>query len=171
MGNGSVNTLCSNGSDDCELGGASSVRPRDLLLPLAACTCLVRNGFFLFFLNFVHFSLFFFQIASYVACGALLLSEAQGWSAGEALYFCFIALCTVGFGGLRPEDPHLLPCVLYLFFGLAVLSTCFHLAREELRAASARRRRAAAAAARQQRSGSLMSSLESLGNKGRTAVT
>ena len=53
VGNGSVNTLCSNGSDDCELRGASSVRPRDLLLPLAACTCLVRNGFFP--LNLVHF--------------------------------------------------------------------------------------------------------------------
>ncbi len=160
VGNGSVNTLCSNGSEDCDDDGnllrggggggtrlfSSRPRPRDLFLPVLSCVCLV---------------------SAYVACGAILLAEAQGWTAAEALYFCFVALCTVGFGGLRPEDPHLLPCVLYLFFGLAVLSTCLHLLRDEAAAAAARRKRRRRAAAdtdglRQQR-GSVMSSLESLG--------
>ncbi len=146
VGNGSINTLCSNGSEDVDdrSGGNfifnSLARPKDLLLPLLASAVLV---------------------ALYVVCGALLLSEAQGWTAGEALYFCFVALCTVGFGGLRPEDPHLFPCVAYLFFGLAVISTCFHLIRDEVRSAIVRRRRAAAILRQQQR-GSLMSSLESI---------
>lgn len=130
---GSVNTLY-HGSD------GSGVTPASAAATLASCAALA---------------------AAYVACGAALLSEAQGWGLGEAAYFCFVALCTVGFGGLRPEDPHLAPCVAYLFFGLAVLSTCFHLLRDCGGAPGPGCLRRGPGG----RPGSLASSLESLGSR------
>ena len=70
----------------------------------------------------------------YVLFGAILLTDADspnGWAFGEAFYFCFVSLFTVGFGGLRPEDENLWSCVAYIFIGLAVLSTCFFILRHE----------------------------------------
>ena len=51
----------------------------------------------------------------------------QDWTFDDAFYFCFVSLATVGFGGLRPSEPHLWSCAIYLFVGAAILSTCLHI--------------------------------------------
>ena len=71
-------------------------------------------------------------IGIYVSCGAALLAaDGSKWTYGEAFYFCFVSLFTVGFGGLRPDDSNLYSCVTYIFLGLAVLSTCFFLLKDD----------------------------------------
>ncbi|KAH9032715.1 hypothetical protein EDB84DRAFT_1270536 [Lactarius hengduanensis] len=37
--------------------------------------------------------------------GSLIFSHTEGWSYGEAMYFCFIAFTTIGYGDLAPETP------------------------------------------------------------------
>ena len=69
--------------------------------------------------------------------GAALLSSAGsstsgGWSFGEAFYFCFLSLLTVGHGGLRPSESDIWPCVLYILFGVAVVATCAFIIREDV---------------------------------------
>lgn len=76
-------------------------------------------------------------VGIYVSCGAALLAaDGSKWTYGEAFYFCFVSLFTVGFGGLRPDDSNLYSCVTYIFLGLAVLSTCFFLLKDECFAAT-----------------------------------
>ena len=47
-------------------------------------------------------------------------------------YFCFVSLATVGFGGLRPSEPHLWSCAIYIFFAAAILSTVVHILYEDV---------------------------------------
>ena len=107
IANGSINTLNTLSSDDL----STVWRPRILIGPIVASLLLVLL---------------------YVVSGAAILSKAQGWTYTEGLYFCFVALFTVGFGGLRPEEPDLWPFVCYIFFGLAVLSTCFYMFKDAI---------------------------------------
>lgn len=37
--------------------------------------------------------------------GSLIFSHTESWSYGEAMYFCFIAFTTIGYGDLAPETP------------------------------------------------------------------
>ena len=68
----------------------------------------------------------------YVICGAAVVADAQGWSYNDALYYCFVALFTIGFGGMRPQDPHMWVCALYILMGVTILSTCCHLLHQEV---------------------------------------
>jgi hypothetical protein len=69
----------------------------------------------------------------YIFVGAAALSSSEGgWTFGEAFYFCFVSILTVGYGGLRPQDSNLWPCVVYIFFGMAVVSTCFYILRQDV---------------------------------------
>ena len=63
------------------------------------------------------------------SCSFLLF---QDWTFEEAFYFCFVSLATVGFGGLRPSEPHLWSCAIYIFFAAAILSTVVHILYEDV---------------------------------------
>ncbi len=72
-------------------------------------------------------------LLGHMSAGAALISsssspaspkEPPGWSFGEAFYFCFLSLLTVGGGGLRPSDRDVWPCAVYLILGAAVVAAC-----------------------------------------------
>ena len=73
-----------------------------------------------------------FILMLYMMSGAAILAEAQSWSYNDALYYCFVSLFTIGFGGLRPKDPHMWVCALYILMGVTILSTCCHLLHQEV---------------------------------------
>ena len=103
------------------------------------------------------------SIPSYISCSAVLVARIQSWSFFDAFYFCFMTLFTVGLGGLSPnqvsslihsgdkgirylewKDWHslikcshlqasLTICVLYIFIGLILVSTCWHIFQEEVK--------------------------------------
>ena len=73
--------------------------------------------------------------------GAVVFSAWEEWSFLDGAYFSFITLSTIGFGDLVPGSKvleqgqyKLVTCVLYLFFGLAVIAMSFNLVQEEVRA-------------------------------------
>ncbi|TRY70031.1 hypothetical protein TCAL_15016 [Tigriopus californicus] len=105
VANGSINTLSTIAAED-ELN-----RRPNIALPIFGCVGL---------------------LVIYVACGAAVMADTQNWRYGEGIYFCFVSLFTVGFGGLRPDDPNLWYCVLYIFFGLALISTCAHIVKQQV---------------------------------------
>ncbi|GBP18757.1 TWiK family of potassium channels protein 18 [Eumeta japonica] len=82
-------------------------------------------------------------VALYVLAGALLFQRTERWSILDGCYFSFSSLATVGFGELRPgryassvsphaEDLAIGACCLYILVGIALVATCFNLAREDL---------------------------------------
>ena len=73
-----------------------------------------------------------FIITVYIACGAAAVADAQSWSYNDALYYCFVSLFTIGFGGMRPADPNMWVCALYILIGVTILSTCCHLLHQEV---------------------------------------
>ena len=108
--NGSINTLNSLAAEEELLNRRRKLRPR-IIAPLCGCLCV---------------------LLTYVSLGALLIADSQGWAYSEAFYFCFVSLLTIGYGGLRPSEPHLWPCVVYIFLGLALVSTCVHLLKAQV---------------------------------------
>ena len=73
-----------------------------------------------------------FILIVYMVCGAAVIADAQRWSYNDALYYCFVSLFTIGFGGMRPTDPHMWVCALYILIGVTILSTCCHLLHQEV---------------------------------------
>merc|ERR1719237_978131 len=73
-----------------------------------------------------------FLLLSYISCSAVLVARIQSWSFFDAFYFCFMTLFTVGLGGLSPNQASLTICVLYIFIGLILVSTCWHIFHEEV---------------------------------------
>ncbi|KAJ8983993.1 hypothetical protein NQ317_008698 [Molorchus minor] len=75
---------------------------------------------------------------SYVCIGAAAFSSASGWNFLDAIYFCFIALSTIGVGDRLPQGSEfhaqlqLFACCVYLFVGLVVVAMCFSLVHEEV---------------------------------------
>lgn len=75
---------------------------------------------------------------SYVGVGAVALASTTGWNILDAIYFCFIALSTIGVGDKLPlssdfnAQMQLLACCLYIFLGLVIVAMCFSLVHEEL---------------------------------------
>ena len=66
----------------------------------------------------------------YLLTGALLVAESQGLVYSDALYMCFITLCTVGLGGeviRRSSDLAIVLVVIYVFVGVTLLSTTLHI--------------------------------------------
>ena len=68
-----------------------------------------------------------FLLACYIFAGAAVIAEGQNWAYSDALYYAFVSLTTIGFGGMRPTEPNLWICALYLMFGVTLLSTCAQL--------------------------------------------
>ena len=62
-----------------------------------------------------------------------MIAEAQNWSYLDAMYYCFVSLFTIGFGGIQLEEESTLwICALYLLFGVTLLSTCCHILHQEV---------------------------------------
>ena len=75
-----------------------------------------------------------FLVTIYIFSGAAVIAKAQNWAYFDAMYYCFISLSTIGFGGIRlEEDSTLWVCALYLLFGMTILSTCCHILHQEVR--------------------------------------
>lgn len=72
---------------------------------------------------------------TYVCLGAATFT-AFGWDFPEAVYFCFVALSTIGIEQdamtSRGQEPELFACCVYLFLGLVVVAMCFSLVQEEV---------------------------------------
>ena len=73
-----------------------------------------------------------FLMLSYISCSAVLMSKIQSWTFLDAFYFCFMSIFTVGFGGLQLNQSNLAACVIYIFIGLILVSTCGHIFYEEV---------------------------------------
>ena len=73
-----------------------------------------------------------FLLLGYISCSAVLVARIQAWSFFNAFYFCFMTLLTVGQGNLSPNQTSLLVCTLYVFIGLILVSTCWHIFNEEV---------------------------------------
>ena len=72
-------------------------------------------------------------VSLYIVSGAAVIAEAQNWSYLDAMYYCFISLFTIGFGGIRlNQESTLWICALYLLFGVTLLSTCCHILHQEV---------------------------------------
>lgn len=82
------------------------------------------------------FVLLFFTV--YVFVGAVAFASTSDWNILDAIYFCFIALSTIGIGDKLPQNAdfntqmQLFACCLYLFLGLVIVAMCFSLVHEEI---------------------------------------
>ncbi|CAH8543461.1 unnamed protein product [Heterobilharzia americana] len=86
-------------------------------------------------------------LSMYTLIGAVIFPTWEDWSTASAAYFSFITISTIGFGDLVPgngrlTEPHtateLLIGGIYLLFGLALLSMCLNLMKDEIIAKSQR---------------------------------
>lgn len=74
----------------------------------------------------------------YVVVGAVAFATTTGWNILDAVYFCFIALSTIGVGDKLPQSSdfnaqmQLFACCLYIFLGLIIVAMCFSLVHEEI---------------------------------------
>ncbi|CAH8569152.1 unnamed protein product [Heterobilharzia americana] len=80
-------------------------------------------------------------LSMYTLIGAVIFPTWEDWSTASAAYFSFITISTIGFGDLVPgngrlTEPHtateLLIGGIYLLFGLALLSMCLNLMKDEI---------------------------------------
>ncbi|XP_022091667.1 TWiK family of potassium channels protein 7-like [Acanthaster planci] len=68
----------------------------------------------------------------YTFLGALMIAYVEEWYYGEALYFTFVTLTTIGFGDFVPvkhymDIPSFIGCLVYTIVGLSVMSMCIAL--------------------------------------------
>jgi len=73
-----------------------------------------------------------FLMLSYISCSAALMSKIQSWTFFDSFYFCFMSIFTVGFGGQELKQSNLMACVIYIFIGLILVSTCSHIFYQEV---------------------------------------
>ncbi|CAL4069767.1 unnamed protein product [Meganyctiphanes norvegica] len=81
---------------------------------------------------------------SFMIAGAILFAFLEEWEPYAAFYFTFISLSTIGFGDMYPERTivnatstfgayfKMFVCVLYILFGMAMLSMCINLMQEQV---------------------------------------
>ena len=61
-------------------------------------------------------------IAIYLLIGCLVLTNAEGWSIADAIYFCMVTVSTVGYGDLVPTKTGTKAFAIFLiFFGIIVV--------------------------------------------------
>ncbi|CAH8584677.1 unnamed protein product [Schistosoma rodhaini] len=80
-------------------------------------------------------------LSIYTLIGSVIFPTWEDWSTANAAYFSFITISTIGFGDLVPGNgrftepktaTELLVGGLYLLFGLALLSMCLNLMKDEI---------------------------------------
>lgn len=74
-----------------------------------------------------------FILVAYMFIGALVYCAWERWEFFTSFYFVFISLSTIGFGDFIPEQPIvLLLSIVYLVFGLALMSMCINVVQAKL---------------------------------------
>ena len=93
----------------------------------------------------------------YLIIGTILFAEWEGWSYIDSVYFCVTSLAKIGFGDFVPGrtdrnalnldldeniimDPELIQIVqiklvitfIYILLGMAMVTMCFHLLKEDV---------------------------------------
>ena len=82
-----------------------------------------------------------------VLTGTLFYWRFEDWTIIEALYFCVVALTTVGFGDFTPTSAGTqIFTIVYILTGFGVLVALAHFGRREVLGAKGRARRRATAA-------------------------
>lgn len=74
-----------------------------------------------------------FILISYIFIGALIYCAWEGWNFFASFYFVFISMSTIGFGDYVPRHPIcMIVSIVYLVFGLALMSMCINVVQEKL---------------------------------------
>ncbi|KAJ8947385.1 hypothetical protein NQ318_017748 [Aromia moschata] len=74
-----------------------------------------------------------FILISYIFVGALIYCMWEGWNFFASFYFVFISMSTIGFGDYVPKHPIcMIVSIVYLVFGLALMSMCINVVQEKL---------------------------------------
>ena len=66
-------------------------------------------------------------VLSYISSSAALLAKLHSWTFVESFHFCFMSIFTVSTGAARLDQSNVAACVIYIFFGLILVSTCGHI--------------------------------------------
>lgn len=79
----------------------------------------------------------FSMMIVYIIVGAIILYRLENWPILDGIYFCFMALSTIGFGdfmpGLRKDSSGTLWfCSVYIMLGMALTSMCFNVLYDEI---------------------------------------
>ena len=73
----------------------------------------------------------------YIVIGALVLLRLENWPLMDGIYFCFMALSTIGFGDMMPglrkdSSATLWFCSIYIMSGMALTAMCFNVLHDEI---------------------------------------
>lgn len=95
---------------------ASSMHGLSILAPICLCLCMM---------------------IVYIVIGALVLYRLENWPMMDGIYFCFMALSTIGFGDLMPglrkdSTATLWFCSIYIMSGMALTAMCFNVLHDEI---------------------------------------
>lgn len=95
---------------------ASSMHGLSILAPICLCLCMM---------------------IVYIVIGALALYRLEDWPMLDGIYFCFMALSTIGFGdlmpGLRKDSTATLWFLsIYIMSGMALTAMCFNVLHDEI---------------------------------------
>jgi hypothetical protein len=95
---------------------ASSMHGLSILAPICLCLCMM---------------------IVYIVIGALVLYRLEEWPLLDGIYFCFMALSTIGFGDLMPglrkdSTATLWFCSIYIMSGMALTAMCFNVLHDEI---------------------------------------
>lgn len=79
----------------------------------------------------------FSMMVIYIVIGALVLYRLENWPILDGIYFCFMALSTIGFGDLMPglrkdSSATLWFCSIYIMSGMALTAMCFNVLHDEI---------------------------------------
>ncbi|CRK98167.1 CLUMA_CG011533, isoform A [Clunio marinus] len=94
----------------------SSMHGLSILAPISLCLCMM---------------------IVYIVIGALVLYRLEEWPMMDGIYFCFMALSTIGFGDLMPglrkdSTATLWFCSIYIMSGMALTAMCFNVLHDEI---------------------------------------
>jgi hypothetical protein len=79
----------------------------------------------------------FSMMIIYIVIGALVLYRLENWPILDGIYFCFMALSTIGFGDLMPglkkdSSATLWFLSIYIMSGMALTAMCFNVLHDEI---------------------------------------